>query len=389
MATMAVFVLGALSFTAANAAIRTKPQNTVLTTTTDFTITSTISDSPTSATPSALLYPGVTDYLWYTASNPLSLPITVVAMSIASTTPPSNCATSNLDLAKTAFASSLVVPANGAITETTPQPILLIDTATNQDGCEGSTFTFTFTGVATYTDPTTTVLTSSPNTSSSGQSVSFAATVTAANPGIDPSGPTGSVTFDQCAAVTCASSRTVLGSVTVGSNDQAGYLTSSLPVGTWYIEAIYRPTDPTSFIGSTSNIIAHVINVTPGLAPSVGGTIPPIPATSVPTTSPPTTTITSTPSTISPTSSISPTTTIAPAISAARAANTGATRGNGAADRGSQSAAKEGPVTAATSAHTGEPWAGSGPLAAGLAAVGLLFIVIGLRRHHRLGSGVR
>ena len=46
----------------------------------------------------ALLYPGVQRYLWYTAHNPMTVPITVTSMSIATVTPPAGCPTSNLDL---------------------------------------------------------------------------------------------------------------------------------------------------------------------------------------------------------------------------------------------------------------------------------------------------
>ena len=78
-----------------------------------FTITNTISSSATQQTP-ALLYPGVPRYLWYTAHNPLNVPITVRTMSISSVTPPTGCPTVNLNYASTTFSGSLVVPAVGS-----------------------------------------------------------------------------------------------------------------------------------------------------------------------------------------------------------------------------------------------------------------------------------
>ena len=177
----------------------TKSPKFVLTSGTGFSITSTISSSPTTETP-ALLYPGAQRYLWYTAQNPMTVPITVTSMSIASVTPPAGCPTSNLDYSSTTFSGSLVVPASG--TNSVSVPISLIDTGTNQDSCENTTFNFTYAGTATYSEDTTTVVTSSQNQSG----VTYTATVTAsASSGQDPvpSSPTGTVTFNDGATALC------------------------------------------------------------------------------------------------------------------------------------------------------------------------------------------
>jgi hypothetical protein len=177
----------------------TKSPKFVLTSGTGFSITSTISSSPTTETP-ALLYPGAQRYLWYTAQNPMTVPITVTSMSIASVTPPAGCPTSNLDYSSTTFSGSLVVPASG--TNSVSVPISLIDTGTNQDSCENTTFNFTYAGTATYSEDTTTVVTSSQNQSG----VTYTATVTArASAGQDPvpSSPTGTVTFNDGATALC------------------------------------------------------------------------------------------------------------------------------------------------------------------------------------------
>ena len=241
-----------------------------LTANTDFTITSTISNSPTDPTQTVKLLPGVKDYLFYTVSNPFSVPITVTSMSIASTTPPTNCPVSpNLDLSQTTFSGTLTVPAavgltNGSATESSGQPITLVDTASNQTpGCANQTFNFTYAGTATYTDSTSTSLASSSpgNTSTSGTSVTFTATVTGANASSDSSGPTGTVIFYDCpSGSSCTSPTSTLGTGTVGSNGQATLTTSTLPVGNNYIEAVYSSSGTNgNYTGSTSSIITQVV----------------------------------------------------------------------------------------------------------------------------------
>ena len=143
----------------------------------EFTITNTISSSATLQTP-ALLYPGVPRYLWYTAHNPLNVPITVryyeyfcplrrrrAVRRSTSITPSTN------------FSGSLVVPANGS--NSTPVPISLFETHTNQDSCEHKVFQFKFQGSATFSAvvSTQTLLSSSHNPSIVGQSVTYTATV--------------------------------------------------------------------------------------------------------------------------------------------------------------------------------------------------------------------
>ncbi len=193
-------VIAALVFILAS--VLTGPAKTpkfLLTSGTGFTITSTISAWPSClASPTALLYPGVTRCLTYTAYNPMTVPITVTAMSIAAVSPPVGCPASNLDLSSTTFSGSLVVPASG--TNAVSVPISLLDTQANQDSCENTTFNFTYTGTATYTEvyATTTAVTSS--------GVTYTATVTAsASSGQDPvpSSPTGTVTFSDGSTTFC------------------------------------------------------------------------------------------------------------------------------------------------------------------------------------------
>jgi hypothetical protein len=232
---IAALVIAALVFILVSIATGpTKSPKFVLTSGTGFSITSTISSSPTSQI-AALLYPGVQRYLWYTAQNPMTVPITVTSMSIATVTPPAGCATSNLDYSSTTFSGSLVVPASG--TNAVSVPISLIDTGTNQDSCENTTFYFDYEGAATYSEvyETTTVVTSSENQSG----VTYTATVTAsAATGQDPvpSNPTGTVTFNEgtntiCANVPLTSTGTTTSTATCG------------PIANGSVTAVYTNTD--------------------------------------------------------------------------------------------------------------------------------------------------
>jgi hypothetical protein len=146
----------------------------------------------------------------------MKVPITVTSMSIAAVSQPVGCPASNLDLSSTTFTGSLVVPSLGM--SAVSVPISLIDTGSNQDSCENTTFNFTYFGTATYTEvySTTTAVTSS--------GVTYTATVTAtATGGQDPvpSSPTGTVTFNDdstalCTAVPLTSTGTTTSTATCG-----------------------------------------------------------------------------------------------------------------------------------------------------------------------------
>ena len=113
---------------------------------------------------------------------------------------------------------------------------------------------------------TSTALTSSPNPSNFGQSVTFTATVTSGS-----GTPAGSVTFYSCPTNAC-STKTSLGTGTLSSG-KATLATSSLPVGTTYVEAIYAGSG--SYTGSTSSVVAQVVKA---LSTSSGLTSSPNPS---------------------------------------------------------------------------------------------------------------
>ena len=118
----------------------------------DFTISTTITSSPTSADHAALLYPGVTRYLWYTVHNPLPQAITVTSLGIAEVQAPTACPRTNLDLDELGLTGAFIVPSGANATVLAPRPISLLNLPDNQDACKGVTFTFTFTGTGWYSD---------------------------------------------------------------------------------------------------------------------------------------------------------------------------------------------------------------------------------------------
>ena len=173
-----------------------------------FVITGQLSSSPTSLVPDAL-YPGTQRYVYLTVSNSQDVAITVSRMAVAmADAGPANCpAASNLDLHGATFTGALLVPAHG--TSATAVPVSLLDTGADQDGCQGATFNFVYSGTATYTEvyATSTTVGSGTDPSFVGQRVAYTATVTAqqgTNQDPVPSSPTGSVTFLDGSTVVCA-----------------------------------------------------------------------------------------------------------------------------------------------------------------------------------------
>jgi hypothetical protein len=138
---------------------------------------------------------------------------------------------------------------NYATTAGSPHPITA--SYVNTDGnFTGSTSGTLSQVVTSSTLGTTSVLTSSPNPSSYGTSATFSDTVSASS-----GTPGGTVTFYSCTTNTCGT-KTSLGTETL-SGGKATYATTSLPVGTTYVEAIYGASGNDA--GSTSNVVSQVV----------------------------------------------------------------------------------------------------------------------------------
>jgi hypothetical protein len=233
-----------------------------------FTITSTIYTTPSGAYPAttcsgtpALLSPGVTRCLVFSVHNNLSVPITVLSITSALDTtnypaPPSDCTGTNLTLPT--YSGSFDVPAGGD-TDSPGVPVELNDNDSGQNDCQNIAYHFVYTGSADYTDSTTTDLTSAPNPSTSADSVTFTATVSAGNPSTDTSLPSGMVDFYTCPSASPCPTNNLLGSGTIGAGGKATYSTSLGAGTTTYVEAVY-PDSGSDFSGSTSNVVTQVVN---------------------------------------------------------------------------------------------------------------------------------
>ena len=109
---------------------------------------------------------------------------------------------------------------------------------------------------------TTSVLTTSANPSTYGSSVTFTDIVSASS-----GTPGGTVTFYSCTTSAC-STKTSLGTGTLSSSGKATLTTSTLPVGTTYVEAIYGASG--NYGGSTSNVVSQVVLNVPSVCASGG-----------------------------------------------------------------------------------------------------------------------
>lgn len=261
----------------------------VLTAGTGFSVTGAITAGYPACSGSVDLYPGVADCLTYTVTNPSSVAIIVTSLgvSVDASTLPAGCPASLLDLDLTDAAYSgtptLSVPAGQS--SSVSEPIEMTDNG-NQDGCAGAAFAMDYSGSASYTDATTTVL-SAPNPSALGSSATFTATVTGADADTDTSVPSGIVSFYSCpSAATCAAnSSNLLGSGTLNgsSPDTATFTTTATAIGTRYVEAIYQGSGTDYAASPASGVVAAV--TTAALATGSGSTTTTTPTTVAPATS--------------------------------------------------------------------------------------------------------
>jgi len=271
-------MVAAFSFAVSNVLTHHHSNKFVLADTVGFHITSAVYAAPVGTYPASTctganadLYPGETDCLLYTVHNKLSVPITVKTIAATATgfTPSGKCNPSTVTVAP--FSGNLTVTAGG--TATVGEPITMKTSGSSQNTCENGTFLFSYTGSADFSDTSQTTLSSAPNPSTAGQTVTFTATVKGKNPKYDTSMPTGTVTFYKCASTHSCTTTSPLGSAAVtSSTGKATLTTSSLYVGTDYVQAIYSaPVGTTDFSSSRSNIVAQVVQATPCITAKING----------------------------------------------------------------------------------------------------------------------
>lgn len=263
-------VLAGASFTVASAVDPARHHDHELAAA-SFTITSQTFATLSGASPStscagtpALLYPGVVRCVVFSVHNHTRVPLVVEAIRTVLdphfSPPPSICSGSHLLLPE--FTGTIMV--SGDSTAISPGvPVLLRESGTNQDVCENLRYHFTYSATAVYTDTTSINLTVVPNPSPVTRSTTFRAVVVATKAPSDSSSPSGVVSFEECPTLACAVT-TTLGSVPIDPLGRANFTTSTLSVGTHYVEALYsgRSTD---FAGSTSNVVTlQVVSPTNG-----------------------------------------------------------------------------------------------------------------------------
>jgi hypothetical protein len=203
------------------------------------------------------LLPGVERRLAYSVENPLDVPITVQAISIAAVSAPAACPASNLDLGATAFTGALNI-GPGATATAPSVPISLLDDTANQDACKEVTFTFSYTGSATYmrTFGSRTSLASTPNPSATGEPVTFVADVAPVSPA--PGLPTGSVSFYACLSESCEAADS-LGRAAVDATGVATFTTAALRNGSVPVYASYD--GDANFTASASPLIRQLVGI--------------------------------------------------------------------------------------------------------------------------------
>lgn len=289
---VAALVLAAFSYGIASVVVRQSPRFQ-LTSGQNFSITSTVyatynAGSCTGAS-TAKLSAGSTQCLAVTVRNPLSVAMTVssLSMTVSSfTATPSNhdtpVCTKTMVTAPTLFSSAFTIAPR--TTMTIDKPITLTTSGGTQGNCENGTFHFSFSGAASYTDTTTTVLTASL----SGSTGTLKATVSPANPSFDSNGPAAApihtVTFYSCGTTASCTSKSVLAATvpltTATGNNLAASATHTVSglstAGTYYYEASYPATGAHTgtFAGSTSSIESITVAQTSG-GGGGGGTVPP------------------------------------------------------------------------------------------------------------------
>ena len=264
MTTIIAGGFGALAVVVLLAGPLSNQPNALLTSGPNFTIHGVICASQnTPCTTPALLYPGVTRYMWYTVTNGLNAPISVQTLTLSvdvttAPTPPAGCDPTKITGGSYSVSSqpTFTVGSNSTSQAPVGVPVTLADSG-NQSACTGVTFHFNFAGTARYTDSTSTSLVSSaPGGSNLGQQVTYTATVTpAVNPA--PAPVAGSVTFyDSSTPITCTSPTFT----STTSGDTATCAVTYTTPGTHSITAVFTPSDSTNFSASTSNIVTQVVN---------------------------------------------------------------------------------------------------------------------------------
>ncbi len=213
-------------------------------------------------------YPGTSEPLDLVITNPFKFAIKVLTVSVTvgpvptrNGVPDPACPAATNLLVTRPLGTTMTAPAQSTkslsdlgVPQAQWPALTMPDLPTNQDACEGATFTLVYSGNAIMGTATavrtTTTLASSPDPSNFGGLVTFTATVTGPPP------PTGTVKFYFCSTATCAST-TPLGTEPLGGDGKAVLSTSALAVGTDYVQAAYLASP--DLTASTSGTVDQLV----------------------------------------------------------------------------------------------------------------------------------
>ena len=237
-----------------------------------------------------LFYPGTSEPLDLAITNPFKFAIKVLRVSVTvdpvpakNGAPDPSCPAATNMLVTRPLAATLAVPARSTKSLSdlgVPQaqwPVLTMpDLPTNQDACEGATFTLLYSGTAIMgtASPaaTWTVVVSSPDPSTLGHAVTLTAMVTTAS---RPGTPTGQVSFYSGSP---RGQHALLGMSSLNASARATWAISGLGSGSHSLYAVYA--GGTNFASSASPVIFQLVIAPHSSAGTLENSIAAIPAVS-------------------------------------------------------------------------------------------------------------
>lgn len=234
--------------------------------------TSCVSVTGPSAKPT--LYPGAPgSSMPVTFTNTTNGPIYVTELDVSFTNAfPSGCDASNFKVGESTpgattsasgaqttitYSPAQTIPAGQTWTDNTT--LAMPDSNTSQDACKSLPLSISYLGKANYTVMTTTGLTTSTNTSTDTETLTATVgpDIQPASAGHTPGPGDGSVTFYTCSGSSSTSCTTLIGTSPVGAGGVATFTTSASAVGSYKVEAVFAPSDPTNYVTSTSPIVTE------------------------------------------------------------------------------------------------------------------------------------
>jgi hypothetical protein len=160
------------------------------------------------------------------------------------------------------YSPAQTIPAGGTWTDSAAT-LAMPDSHAGQDACQGLPLSMTYTAAANYTVLTTSTLgvASNPSSDSATLTATVAPDIQPASAAHTPGPNDGSVSFYSCSNNASASScTTLLGTATPNSSGVAVLSIPAGSVGSYNLDAVYKPADPTNFVTSTSPVVTDTLS---------------------------------------------------------------------------------------------------------------------------------